>query len=146
MSRWASGVTVVATEHEGQRWGLTASAFTSVSLEPPLVLVCVDRRAESAEALRQSSGFGVSVLADSQQDEALRMARSGADKFAGLPFFPGIESGQPLLEGALAHFECRLYRVDDGGDHLLVLGEVLAAHTHDRTPLLYYHRSFRTVR
>ena len=146
LSRWASGVTVVATEHEGVRSGLTASAFTSVSLEPSLVLVCVERRAESAEALRRAATFGISILAESQQGEALQMARSGHEKFDGLPFFAGPVTGQPLLEGALAHFECRLFRIDEGGDHLLVLGEVLAAHTHDRTPLVYYHRGFHGVR
>ena len=145
LARWASGVTVVATEHEGQRWGLTASALTSVSLAPALVLVCVDRRAESSEALRRASGFGISVLAAGQQSEALQMARSGSNKFDGLSFSAGAVNGQPLLAGALAQLECRRYRVDDGGDHLIVVGEVLAAYTREGAPLIYYHRGFRTV-
>lgn len=138
-------MTVVATEHQGQRSGLTASSFTSVSLTPPLVLVCVDLRAESCEALRRSPYFGVSVLAAGQEAAALRMARPGADKFDGLPFSPGATCGQPLLAGALGHLECRLYRADEAGDHLIVLGEVLAAHTHPAEPLLYYHRQFRAL-
>lgn len=141
---WASGVTVVATEFEGRRYGLTASSFTSVSLTPPLILVCVDRRAESCEALRRAGQFGLSVLAAGQDAEALRMARSGEDKFDGLRFLQGA-LGQPLLEGALAHLECRTFRVDDAGDHVILLGEVLSASVLPREPLLYYQRRFRLL-
>lgn len=143
MSRWASGVTVVTTVHEGGRSGLTASAFSSVSLDPPLVLVCVDRRAESCEPLRRSAHFGVSVLAAEQQAAALQMARSGEDKFAGLPFVVGPVASQLLLEGALAQLECRTYRADEAGDHIIVLGEVLAVHVREAEPLVYFHRRFR---
>ncbi|RYE90501.1 MAG: flavin reductase [Myxococcales bacterium] len=145
LARWASGVTVVATEHEGQRHGLTASAFTSVSLSPALILVCVDRRTDSSEALQRAAGFGVSVLAASQESEALQMARPGPTKFDGLPFVRGPVTGQPLLAGALAHLECRTYRIDDGGDHLIVLGEVLAVTTGESSALVYYRRGFHPV-
>lgn len=143
LARWASGVTVVATTLEGRRYGLTASSFTSVSLSPPLVLVCVDRRAESCDALLRSGRFGVSLLAADQQDDALRMARADQDKFDGLRFRDGEHLGQPLLEGALAHLECRLFRADEAGDHLLFLGEVCAVNVAEGAPLLYFQRRFR---
>lgn len=142
LARWASGVTVVATEDQGFRYGLTASSFTSVSLSPPLILVCVDLLAESCEALRRSRSFAVSILAADQESEALQMARSGESKFDGLRFLPG-DFGQPLLEGALAHLECRTFRADEAGDHLLLLGEVQLARTFSGEPLVYYQRRFR---
>lgn len=145
LARWASGVTVVATEHEGLRHGMTASAFTSVSLSPSLILVCVDRRTDSCEALQHAAGFGVSLLAASQEGEALQMARPGPTKFDGLPFVPGPVTGQPLLAGALAHLECRTYRIDDGGDHLIVIGEVLAVSLSESPALVYYRRGFHAV-
>ncbi|MCU0658938.1 MAG: flavin reductase family protein [Polyangiaceae bacterium] len=142
LASWATGVTVVATEWEGHRYGLTASSFTSVSLTPPLVLICVDRRAESCEALLRAGSFGVSILALGQEAAAMQMARSGEQKFEGLPFEPGPTLGQPLLRGALAHLECRTFRADDAGDHVLLLGEVHAARTHEGSPLLYARRRF----
>jgi flavin reductase (DIM6/NTAB) family NADH-FMN oxidoreductase RutF len=143
LARWASGVTVVATSLEGRLFGLTASSFTSVSMTPPLILVCIDLRSESCEALRRSGAFGVSVLAAGQQEQALRMARPGEDKFEGLAFRSGAGLGQPLLEGALAHLECHTFRAEEAGDHLLLLGEVCEAGVQDREPLLYFLRRFR---
>jgi len=145
LGRWASGVTVVATENQGRRAGLTASSFTSVSLDPPLILVCIDRRAESCEARRLAPHFAVSILATGQEPTALQMARPGPDKFAGLAFSPGSLHGQPLVDGALVHLECRNHRVDEGGDHLILLGEVLAARTFDASPLVYFYRRFRPL-
>ena len=145
LASWATGVTVVATELDGRRFGLTASSFTSVSLEPPLVLVCIDRRAESCEALLRSGRFAVSILAAGQDAPAMQMARPGEQKFDGLPFRAGEALGQPLLDGALARLECRTFRTDDAGDHVLLLGEVVAASAAEGEPLLYFRRRFRAL-
>jgi flavin reductase (DIM6/NTAB) family NADH-FMN oxidoreductase RutF len=140
---WASGVTVVATTLEGRRYGLTASSFTSVSLAPPLVLVCVDRRAESCDALLRSGRFGVSLLAAGSAGRGAPDGPADQDKFDGLRFRDGEHLGQPLLEGALAHLECRLFRADEAGDHLIFLGEVCAVSVSEGAPLLYFQRRFR---
>lgn len=141
MSRWATGVAVITCEQGGERAGLTVSSFTSVSLDPPLVLFCLDRRAESLALLGRSVGFAVSLLQQGQQETALRMAQRGADKFAGVSTLPGA-AGHPLIEGALAHLECRTDRLIEAGDHLILIGEVLAAAGHEGSPLLYFHRQF----
>jgi flavin reductase (DIM6/NTAB) family NADH-FMN oxidoreductase RutF len=141
LSRWATGVAVITCEQGGERAGLTVSSFTSVSLDPPLVLFCLDRRAESLALLGRATGFAVSLLQQGQQEIALQMAQRGANKFAGVPTAPGTE-GHPLIEGALAHLECRTDRIIEAGDHLILLGEVLRAVGHEGSPLLYFHRHF----
>lgn len=135
---------MVTAEADGKPSGLTASSFTSVSLAPPLILVCVDVRADSYAVLRKATHFGVSILAEGQGAAAKQMSSKGGDKFDGLVFSRG-EAGQLLLDGALAHLECRAYRVDDAGDHALVLGEVLSARSFEQAPMLYYRRQFCRV-
>jgi flavin reductase (DIM6/NTAB) family NADH-FMN oxidoreductase RutF len=135
-----TGVAVVtAVGADGTRVGLTVNSFTSVSLDPPLVLVCVHRRAPSLSVIEGSRRFGISILGKSQQALALRFAKSAEDKFEGLPWRVGV-LGVPLLDGALAHVECILARVFDGGDHEIVLGYVQRANTYPGEPLIF-HRS-----
>jgi flavin reductase (DIM6/NTAB) family NADH-FMN oxidoreductase RutF len=141
LSRWATGVAVVTCEQGGERAGLTVSSFTSVSLDPPLVLFCLDLRAESRGLLERAGGFAVSLLGQGQQEIGMQMAQRGASKFAGVPTRPGV-SGHPLIEGALAHLECRTDRIIEAGDHLILIGEVLAAAAHEGSPLLYFNRRF----
>jgi flavin reductase (DIM6/NTAB) family NADH-FMN oxidoreductase RutF len=141
LSRWATGVAVVTCEEGGERAGLTVSSFTSVSLDPPLVLFCLDRRAESLALLGRAGGFAVSLLQQDQQATGLKMAQRGADKFASVPTRPG-PSGHPLIEGALAHLECRTNQIIEAGDHLILIGEVVAAAGHEGAPLLYFQRQF----
>ena len=141
MSRWATGVAVVTCEEAGERVGLTVSSFTAVSLDPPLVLFCIDRRAESLALLGRASGFAVSLLGHEQQETARQMAQRGTDKFTGVDTLPST-TGHPLIAGALAHLECRTDRLIEAGDHLILLGEVVAAAGHEGAPLLYFHRHF----
>lgn len=143
LSRLASGVTVVAAQHGGRRHGLTASSFTSVSLSPPLVLVCAARRLETLAAIEASGAFGVSVLGTHQRDLGLRFAGllgETRDCFEGVDTETAV-TGSPLLPGSLARLDCRVWRVYDGGDHVIVVGEVVDAAVDDNAaPLLYGDR------
>jgi flavin reductase (DIM6/NTAB) family NADH-FMN oxidoreductase RutF len=137
LGQFASGVTVVATlDPEGRPQGLTVSSFCSVSLEPPLVLVCVDNRSFTHAGFLASRLFGVSVLAEAQREISQHFARGGPDKNA-FAFATGPQ-GAPLVPGALAHLECRLHSVHEGGDHTIYLGEVIGLSVHPGRPLLYH--------
>jgi len=110
--------------------GLTATAFTSVSLSPPLVLVCIGRRSSSHDTLVSGAGFGVSILAADQVRAAEQCAHGGKDRFAGLSFRSGIDV--PLVEGAIAQLECFVHALHDAGDHTVLIGEVKRASVVDR--------------
>ncbi|MBI3929261.1 MAG: flavin reductase family protein [Armatimonadetes bacterium] len=131
LGRFASGVVVVTTGRGEERRGMTASSFTSVSLDPPLVLFCVQNHSGTLAAIEQNGTFAVNVLAEDQQATCFQFAGRSDDKFSGQSFRPGPETGAPLLEGALARLECRLSQVVPAGDHQIVIGEVLGM---DRTP------------
>ena len=144
LGHFAAGVTIVTTrDADGTPYGLTATAFTSVSLEPPLVLVCVDKKSETYPYFG-SGVFAVNFLAVDQEGLSQRFAKSGGDKFAGVKFHSGI-TGAPLLAGALAHLECRIQHDYDGGDHTIYVGEVEAATARDGEPLLYFCGAYRRV-
>src|SRR5207244_2704150 len=117
--------------------GLTANAVCSVSLEPPLILVCVDKTAESHPAFERSQAFVVNILSDRQQELSRRFAVSGGEKFVGLPCRNG-GTGAPILEGALAHVECRVVAAHDAGDHTIYIGEVQDADIGEGAPLLFF--------
>jgi len=143
MARFPSGVTVVITrDPNGQSFGFTASAFSSLSLQPPLILVCLDKSAESHPAFRGAGMFTVSILEAGQLDTAMKFATRGADKFAGVPLIDGAVSAMPMIEGAAVHLECRTHEHLEGGDHTIIVGEVLTAASTDREPLVTYNRQF----
>jgi flavin reductase ActVB len=143
MSRFASGVTIVTTtDAQGTDWGFTASAFSSLSLDPPLVLVCLDRKAECFPAFSETNAFGVSILAESQRDIAMRFATRGTDKFAEGGLEPGPSTSLPLVTGALAQLECGMHAQLDGGDHVILVGAVRTAVVRDVTPMVHYSRQF----
>lgn len=146
---FATGVTVVTTGGSVPH-AMTANSFTSVSLDPALVLVCVDRCAVMHRCLSAAGHFGVSVLASHQEAEARHFAdRSrtlGAAQFEHVDWLPGSLTGAPLLGGALAHFECELWRAYDGGDHTIFLGKVLwLDYRPDGDPLLVFRSGFRQI-
>jgi len=117
MGHFATGVTIITTLNKaGQMHGLTANAFTSVSLEPPLLLISVDKKAESWPAFEESRVFTVNILADDQEGLSRKFAVSGGNKFEGVAYRIGA-NGAPILEGALAFIECTLYAAYEGGDH-----------------------------
>jgi flavin reductase ActVB len=143
MSRFASGVTIVTTtDSSGANSGFTASAFSSLSLNPPLILVCLDRKADCFPAFAEATTFGVSILAEPQQDIAMRFATRGADKFSGGGLVPGPTTSIPLVEGALAQLECGMHAQLDGGDHIILVGAVKTATVSDAKPMVHYSRQF----
>jgi flavin reductase (DIM6/NTAB) family NADH-FMN oxidoreductase RutF len=144
LSHFASGVTVVTTEHEEKLFGMTVAAFCSLSLRPPLVVVCIEKTVKTHQAIAQSRVFGVSVLAVGQADVSNRFASKAEDKFAGVGCHRG-ELGVPLIDGAIATLECRLTDRLEGGDHSIFVGEVAHAETHSGEPLVYFQGSYRGV-
>jgi flavin reductase ActVB len=145
LSRWASGVSVVTTQHDGERWGFTATSFTGLSMDPPLVLVCLDLGSRCRAAFDASAGFAVHLLEAGQQQVAQRFAAKRIDKFHGLVTQAGL-FGVPLLEGALARLECRTTDRVVAGDHVILVGEVLQARLTDGDPLIFHDRAFRDLR
>jgi flavin reductase (DIM6/NTAB) family NADH-FMN oxidoreductase RutF len=142
MSRFASGVTVVtAVGSDGTDHGMTVSAFSSLSLTPPLVLVCIDKSATLLPHLLAGESFGISILAAGQSELSRRFADQDAPRFDGVAVTRG-SLGVPLLDGAVAHLECRRSAVHEGGDHLIVVGEVLRARAFVEEPLVYFHRGY----
>jgi flavin reductase (DIM6/NTAB) family NADH-FMN oxidoreductase RutF len=143
MGHFATGVTVITTiSKEGTPYGLTANAFMSVSLEPSLLLIAVDKKAESYSYFEQSKVFTINILRDDQEGLSRRFAVSGGNKFEGVAYHRGANN-VPILEDTLAHIECRLYAAYDGGDHTLYLGEILEAETREGRPLLFYRGGYR---
>lgn len=142
MSRFASGVTVVTMKDADSRaQGITVSAFTSLSLEPPLVLVCIDKRASLHNHLVEGAHFAVNILAEDQELISRRFASRDEDRFSGTGYREGI-TGAPLLEGALGHIECRVVHVYPGGDHSVIVGEVETANVTDGKPLVYFRGGY----
>lgn len=145
LSHFAAGVTVVTTVDAEQRpHGLTATAFTSVSLEPPLVLVCVDKQADTYPEFEPAGIFAVNFLSLEQRDLSQRFAKHGGDKFNGLAWRPG-PLGAPLLDGTIGHVECRIRHWYDGGDHSIMVGEIESADALDGEPLLHFRQDYRRV-
>lgn len=146
LSHFASGVTIVTTCDVDQRpTGLTASAFTSVSLDPPLVLVCVDHKSQSYPSLLESGRFGVNFLHHEHEPISRRFASTRLDKFDGVAFRMGA-LGVPLIEGALAYLECRTVNAHVEGDHTIFVGRVEAADVGDGEPLLYFRGRYHRIR
>jgi flavin reductase (DIM6/NTAB) family NADH-FMN oxidoreductase RutF len=143
MGHFATGVTIITTiSKDGTPYGLTANAFMSVSLEPPLLLISVDKKAESYVYFEESKVFTVNILSDNQEGLSRKFAVSGGNKFEAVAYRRGANN-VPILEDTLGHIECRLYATYDGGDHTLHLGEVLEAETREGRPLLFYRGGYR---
>lgn len=144
LGQFASGVTVVTTRTAaGQPQGLTVSSFCSVSLDPPLVLVCVDKRSEATQGLSESRLFAVSVLAEDQQDVSQRFALGGPERFNG--HLTSTREGLVLVPGAVAQLVCRLHTAHDAGDHFIYIGEVQSLTVQPGRPLLYHASGYRRL-
>lgn len=145
LGHFASGVTVVTATNGDVRHGITVSSFCSLSLEPPLVLICIDRTTGSHELIKAAGTFAVNILAEESQDLSQLFASRSPDKFASVAFHAG-QTGAPLLDEALATIECRLYDQLPGGDHSIFVGEVIATEIRDeRAPLLYYRSRYHQL-
>ena len=145
MGLFATGVTIITTrDRKGNFYGLTANAVTSLSLVPPLVLVCIDRKAETFAHFYDSKTFVVNILAEDQQQVSARFAKSGGDKFTGVPYRLG-QLGTPILEGAIGCLECRIVETHEGGDHVIHMGEVEHAESGGGRPLLFFQGQYRQI-
>jgi flavin reductase (DIM6/NTAB) family NADH-FMN oxidoreductase RutF len=143
--KFASGITVATLlDPAGAPHGMTANSFTSVSMTPPLVLVCVDHRARILEYFRASQHFGINILSANQRPISDRFAGSGYDRFEGVEWYPG-QTGVPLLPDVLATIECSRTNVVTAGDHDIVIGEVLHANCQDGEPLVFYSSQYRSL-
>ncbi|WP_369221117.1 flavin reductase family protein [Streptomyces sp. R39] len=143
MARVPGPVVVVTTvDRTGRRWGFTASSFSSLSIAPPLVLVCLGKSASTHAAFASADYFMINVLAEGQADIARRFACSGADRFAAGDTLP-MELGLPGVPDAAARVACSMDRVVDGGDHSVLIGRVEAAFAGEDAPLVYCDRSFQ---
>jgi flavin reductase (DIM6/NTAB) family NADH-FMN oxidoreductase RutF len=143
MRRFATGVAIVTTAHEGRVHGFTANAFASVSADPPTVLICVNRGATAHPLIASSQRFCVNLLALEQRALAERFAGGEPrSRFDGVPYRIG-ESGSPVLEGTLAHVECLLAEEVTASTHTIFLGNVLDAGYRDGEPLGYFNRAYR---
>ncbi len=144
MAQFVSGVTIVTTENGGELAGLTVASFASLSLHPPLVIVCVERSVRSHDLIADSGRFGVSILASDQAAISNRFASKADDKFEGVAVRIGV-LGIPLIEGAICTIECRLREALPGGDHSIFVGEVIDVQTTDGAPLGYFRSAYREL-
>lgn len=150
LGRFATGVTVITTTADGRDHGMTVSAFASLSLDPPLVLVCVDRGATMHDLLVEGAVFGVNVLAAGQEALSRRFATGEPeDRFAGVGYARGA-LGAPLLEGTVAWLECTVAARHPGGDHTIVVGAVAEVGVREGAgreggPLLYYRSGYASL-
>jgi flavin reductase (DIM6/NTAB) family NADH-FMN oxidoreductase RutF len=144
--RFATGITIASVlDAAGAPHGLTVSSFTSVSLNPPLILICLGHEVSVIDHFRAANNFGINVLEEGQRDLSDRFARKGQDRFDGLEWHAG-ETGVPLLTGVLAALECRTRQRFTSGDHDIFVGEMLAARVADGEPLIYFASQYRGLR
>ena len=142
---FVTGVTVVTTRDDGGvPLGFTANSFTSVSLDPPLVLVCVGHEVEGLDAYRRCSKFAINVLGESQRALSDRFAAEHPDRFGGVRWRPGAH-GAPILEGCVAALECAPWRRIEAGDHMILIGRVLRCEGSGDPPLAYWRGSYRRL-
>jgi flavin reductase (DIM6/NTAB) family NADH-FMN oxidoreductase RutF len=144
-AQFATGVAITTVvDASGAPHGMTVNSFTSVSLTPPLVLVCIDHRAGIRNLLLKTEFFAINVLRENQQELSMHFARPGEDRFGAVEWFPG-ETGMPLIPGTLATIECAVFERIESGDHTIMIGEVVSAIRHEGRPLLYFSSSYQNL-
>ena len=144
LGQFPTGVAVVTATHDGRAIGMTANSFSSVSLDPPLVLWSVAKSSPSHDAFASADAFAVHFLGADHRDLALRFSQRGIDKFAGLTHAPG-QTGAPLIEGLAPIFECRAWARYPGGDHTVLVGEVMRMVERNHEPLLFHSGELRRI-
>lgn len=146
LGQFATGVAVITAEAaDGRAIGMTMSSFNSVSMDPPLVLFSIDRKAHSLPAMTAAAGYAVNILSRQQERLSNQFARSLTEKWADVAHTLG-HAAAPLIEGAIAHFECEPYARYDGGDHLIFVGRVVSFAAHDAgDPLLFFRGAYRSL-
>jgi flavin reductase (DIM6/NTAB) family NADH-FMN oxidoreductase RutF len=142
MGKFATGITVVSTEVDGEAHGMTANAFVSVSLSPKLILVSIDKRARMLSLIQKSKKFGVSFLSADQQTESMRFAGQIKEE---IPYNFEQFGELPVIKDALANLTCNLYNEVEAGDHILFIGEVTDLKVNEGEPLLYFGGQYRKL-
>lgn len=146
MASFAAGVTIVTTlDAAGAPQAVTATAFSSVSLSPPLCLVCIDKRARTYRPLLLKGSFAVNILRADQQWLSNRFASAIPDRFAQVPWSPGEVTGCPIIEAALVSLECEVVEVHSGGDHDIFLGRPASVRVHEGAPLVYFRGTYSSL-
>ena len=142
LGRFASGVTIVTSmDADGNDQGMTVSSFCSLSLEPSLILFCVDQTASMYTSLANASGFTVNILSEKQESLARRFSGPDPNRFDGIGYSRG-GNGMVILDEVLAYLECKCVATHLGGDHCIYVGEVEVAYAHEGRPLLYYRSGY----
>jgi flavin reductase (DIM6/NTAB) family NADH-FMN oxidoreductase RutF len=145
MGHFATGVTVITTkDKDGTPQGLTANAFMSLSLNPSLVLISVDKGAASYACFKTGNGYTVNFLGEEQEEISKRFATKGIDKFSGVQWHPGT-NGAAIIDGVIGYVECKITQCHDGGDHTIVVGEILAASATGDRPLLFFKGKYQRL-
>ncbi len=145
MSNLAAGVTIVTTVLDGDFYGMTATSFTSVSLDPPLVQVSLDQASRTHGAVSRSRVFGANILSAGQKDIAQTFSQSATDRFEDLDVRLGPKTGVPLFPGAIGFLECRVTDEVPGGDHTIFVGEVISTETEISSPLIYFRGNYHRL-
>ena len=148
LGSWAAGVTVVTTRHDGMVYGITVSSFSSLSIDPLLILVCLADSNRLPRMIGESQRFAVSILAEGQETISSYFSIAGREPVARFEDFGVIEwfTGSPIIAGSLAHLDCELERTVPGGDHTIAIGRVVgAAFDPSKKPLIYYRRGYRSL-
>ena len=145
MGHFATGVTVITTkDKDGAPQGLTANAFMSLSLSPPLVIISVDKNATCYSCFEPKNGFTVNFLSEDQEEISRRFATKGANKFADLNWHAG-SNGAAVIDGNLGYVECAITQCHDGGDHTIVVGEILSVAANGDRPLLFFKGKYQRL-
>ena len=144
MGKFATGITVVSMRvSDEETWGMTANAFTSLSLDPPLVLVAV-KKGQTHENLQKAGHFAINILSSDQQDLSDRFAFSGPKDFSGLETTTDV-TGAPILSNTLGYVDCDIHEIVSGGDHDIFIGKILSGQLGDGDPLLYYSGGYAKI-
>ncbi|MBM3261824.1 MAG: flavin reductase [candidate division Zixibacteria bacterium] len=144
LGHFATGVTVVTSRNGDELYGMTANAVTSLSLDPPLILVSVDRKAHMHGFLKESKRFAVNILAEEQEDRSRRFAARGPKDFSDLSLIDAV-TGSPIFADALAYVDCWLTEVLSGGDHDIFIGEIVAGNAGNGRPLMFYQGKYQKL-
>ena len=146
LASFGAGVTIVTTiDVNGKPAGLTVTAVSALSKNPPLCLVCIGHEADAYPSLKSASSYAVNVLSKEQLDLAMQFATHGRDKFAGVDYRPGAVTGCPILTGALSSLECKVVSRLPGGDHDILVGSIESVEAHEGAPLVYFRGRFHDV-
>jgi 3-hydroxy-9,10-secoandrosta-1,3,5(10)-triene-9,17-dione monooxygenase reductase component len=142
---FCTGVTVITTCYSEKWVGMTANSFTSLSLNPMLVLFNIDKQSSTYEEFLATDSFAVNVLAATHEYLSRQFSRHGIDRFEGVPFYQDV-TGSPILNGVVGYLDCKVWKRYDGGDHTIVIGEVLSGNVADEAPLAFFKGKYVDVK